>query len=108
MKFVFARMLRTQVVDKEFNGNKSRQFHFLCQENDLDESRIPLTIVTKDEQAAKVLEKYLSDSSFKLIPITSIRVNEYNEGKNVLQLSSESVLHPSFSEVIGSAVLDLA
>lgn len=107
MKLVHAKMIRTQVVDKTYDGKASRSYQFTCQETDLDGSLIPFVINTSNADAAKVLEIYLKDGEFRLVPIKSISVNEYNEGKNTLKLADDSVLHPDFHETFYSVALSL-
>lgn len=100
MILVKAKLLRTRTVDKEFEGKKSRHYVFECQKTDLDSSIVPALFSTKSLEASKVLETYLSDKEFHLIPINNARVNAFSmNGTTSFVLDENLILHPDFSNL---------
>lgn len=108
MKFVHAKFVKVERVQNTYDGKISTKYVFTCQETDLDGSLIPIKVTTSIEDSAKVLEKYIEDRNFHLIPIKDIQVNNYNEGKNTLKLSDDIILHSDFLTIFDSVSLDLA
>lgn len=100
-----AKMLRTQIDDRVFEGNTTRHFLFHCHKTDLDGSTIPTIISTKSLEASKLLESHLADSKFHIIPISNARVNAYSmNGSATYTLDHDLVLHPKF-KTLDSSIL---
>lgn len=100
MILVKAKLLRTQIDDRTFEGNTTRHFLFHCHKTDLDGSTVPTIISTKSLEASKLLETHLSDSEFHLIPISNARVNAYSmNGSASYTLDHDLVLHPEFKSL---------
>lgn len=97
MILVKAKLLRTQIDDRNFEGNTTRHFLFHCHKTDLDGSTVPTVISTKNLEASTFLEKHLSDFEYHLIPISNARVNSYSmNGSASYTLDHDLVLHPLF------------
>lgn len=100
MILIKAKILRTSVQDKVYEGNTTRHYLFHCQKTDLDNSMIPVVLSTKDLDASKLLESHLSDDQFHLIPIENARVNQFSmNGAVSYIIDSNLVLHPKFHDL---------
>jgi len=98
MILVKAKLLRTQVVDKDFEGKSTRNYVFHCHKTDLDGSTVPVALSTKNIDASKLLEVHLSDKEFHLVPISNARVNAFSmNGAISYTLDEALILHPEFS-----------
>jgi hypothetical protein len=106
MILVKAKLNRTQVLDKVFEGNSTRNYLFLCQKTDLDGSLIPVTIATKNLDVSKLLETHLQDGDFHLIPISNARVNAFSmNGQASYTLDDTLVTHPDFKNLDTSLMM---
>lgn len=106
MILVKAKMNRTQVLDKSFEGKETRNYLFYCQKTDLDGSLIPVVITTKQLEVSKLLESHLSDGDFHLIPISNARVNAYSmNGQATYTLDDSLVSHPDFTNLDTSLMM---
>ena len=100
-----AKLLRSQVDDRTYEGTTTRHFIFHCHKTDLDGSTVPTVISTKNLEASKLLEDHLSDGDFHLIPISNARVNAYSmNGSASYTLDHDLVLHPAFKSLDASVI----
>lgn len=100
MILVKAKLLRSQVLDGTYDGKPTRKFVFHCHETDLDGSTIPRSFSTGNQDVSKILESFLSDREYHLIPISNARVNSYSmKGDASYTLDSDLILHPDFLSI---------
>jgi len=97
MILVKARLLRSRVEDKVFDGTSTRHYVFDCQKTDLDKSIIPCTFSTKNIDSSKILESILIDKEFHFIPMIMGRNSQYSlTGSVAFTLDDALILHPDF------------
>lgn len=106
MILIKAKLLRTQIEDKTFDGKTTRHYYLHCQKTDLDGSLMPVLVSTKSLDASKLLEAHLSDSEFHLIPVSNVRVNAYSLNAQVTcTLDDLIVMHPHFKNLDTSLMM---